>query len=517
MSDFSNNDSNKVNEEELSTVFSNPTEHKKTADKVKKKPKILIVLVCVLAVAVLAGGTWGVVKFIPKLKTDDETSSQTSGIELLNIAEKDAKGITVTNEYGSFNYYTKTEKDEEGTETVNWYLKGYSSDVVSSSTLQSKAQGVLELSAQRLITEMSEKDCGLDSPTATTVVNTTYGKKTKLLLGSQSFDETGYYLKIDGSDKIYLVESDIADSFSFTLNSLARLDTTKTFELDDDMLEDYASEDGSLLGFDEFIVTGKNYQEPLVIVYEPERAAGTNSYLVRSASNRIAENNTMSELITVFSNGLTPDGAYALDVKTESLKKFGFDNPDFQVTMRIKKKSLTYKFAKQDDGNYAVWCDGEKLIKMVLAEQIGFVEYKKEDFYSTWVCLNNIADVKKLTINTAEKNYSFGIKQIPNEETGGVDYEVTYNGNKINTEKFQEFYTQLLSTYCSDFKPGNTTGKSEYSFVFEFIDKIGGENRTDFYNHSDTRYSYKTNGVPLGKVNKSDITKLISSLEELVK
>ncbi|MBR4973197.1 MAG: hypothetical protein IKY45_01890, partial [Clostridia bacterium] len=70
------NDSNKenleLNEEEFSTVFSDPVEHKKQAENIKKKKRLPVVISSILAVVILIGGTIGVIKLIPEMETDDE-------------------------------------------------------------------------------------------------------------------------------------------------------------------------------------------------------------------------------------------------------------------------------------------------------------------------------------------------------------------------------------------------------------------------------------------------------------
>ena len=67
MSDFPEQEkTNLQNEEEFSTIFSDPTAHKKTAEDVKKKKLLPIIIAAFLAVAVLVGGTVGVVKLIPE-------------------------------------------------------------------------------------------------------------------------------------------------------------------------------------------------------------------------------------------------------------------------------------------------------------------------------------------------------------------------------------------------------------------------------------------------------------------
>ena len=87
-------------DDEFSTVFSDPTEHKNASGKQRKK-LLPVIIAAVLAVAVLAGGTVAVVKLIPE--REDESSVPTiETITVLNLDSDDFKTVTVTNENGTF-------------------------------------------------------------------------------------------------------------------------------------------------------------------------------------------------------------------------------------------------------------------------------------------------------------------------------------------------------------------------------------------------------------------------------
>ena len=65
-----NNTENSGGDEVFSTVFSDPTEHKRTAPE-KKKNKLLIAIASILAVAIFAGGTVAVIKLIPEREEEE--------------------------------------------------------------------------------------------------------------------------------------------------------------------------------------------------------------------------------------------------------------------------------------------------------------------------------------------------------------------------------------------------------------------------------------------------------------
>lgn len=512
--------------EEFSTIFSDPTAHKKTAENTKSKKRLTIVIASFLAVAVLVGGTVSVIKLIPE-KQEEEVKPVIEDITVLDKTSDDFKSVTVTNANGTFKFYSETvyetetttssdsTESEEDKGTTTWYLEGYKKEHISSSSVESTVTTLGGIVAKMEITELTATDCGLDKPVCKADFVPKEGESFSVLVGNENVDKVsgGYYIKLSNSDKIYLSDSSFKSGFEFTAFDFAETDSLPYFEVDDSMA-DYKNEDGNISTFDTITVTGKNFPKPVVI--EPntdEELSSLAGYIITAPTKRIAEN--ITTLFDAFQKGIIVSGVYSFDTSAASLKAVGLDNPDFVATMKIKNKTLTYKFALQEDGNYAAIADGETLIKMVSASNIPFAAYSTNDFYSTWVCLNSIDDLKSLVINTPDKTYEFGIKANPDEEADDK-YIVTYNGTAIDCQSFQDFYQVMISITCTDFTVDNASGNPDYSFIFNFKDEIGGNNRIDFIKSSDTRYEYKSDGVALGKVNSSAINKIIKELEKLV-
>ena len=132
-------------EEEFSTVFSDPLLHKTVADgkKGNGKKRLLNVVAGLLAVAILIGGVFAVVKLIPKMD-DEGTSSTTPKITVLEMADKDIKKVTLTNKNGTFVMNNTASKDDDGEEEYSWSLNGYKDSVISQSALSNITANVLK-------------------------------------------------------------------------------------------------------------------------------------------------------------------------------------------------------------------------------------------------------------------------------------------------------------------------------------------------------------------------------------
>ncbi len=499
--------------DEDSTVFSNPVEHTKKADGVKAKKRLPIVLASLLSVAVLVGGTIAVIKLIPEKQEDESSVPSIEAIEVLDMKADELKTITVTNENGSFQIYSEkesTKSESSSTEVTNWYLNGYDKDVVSTSSISQIASTTASISASREVTERTAADCGLETPSIKADVVTEKDETFSVLIGDESPDKSGYYLKLSNSDKIYVVDSTVQSSLNFTALSLADLSSMPLFETDD---TNYRTDESGLVTFDSLTISGKNFPNTLLITPNNDnRISEYAQFIVSSPEERIADN--VDKVFAIFNNGLSVIGAYSFDTSAKSLAATGLDNPDFVATMKIKDKSLTYKFKLQEDGYYAAICDGVKLIKMVDPSSIEFINYNSTDFYSSWVCLNSIDDLKAFTYKVGDKTYEFGITANPDEESED-SYIVTIDGKTIKSSTFQNFYQQCVSLSCNDFTVQNLTAQPEISIIFTFKDEIGGQQKVDFVKSDASRYQFSLNGIAMGRVNSSMLNQLTKTLETM--
>lgn len=531
MSNFPENEKNEITQpelnnentaEEFSTVFSDPTAHREVPQ--KKKRRLLAAIAAVLAVAIFAGGTIAVIKLIPE-KEESTESPFAEDIVVTEISSSDLDTVTVKNELGTINLYSKREKSKTESsdstsstgETVTWYLKGVAEDLVDTSTVASFAGSAASISAMREITEKTAEECGLNNPVITVDTVDKKGEKFSVTVGGESPDKSGYYVRTSKDDKIYLVGNTYVDSLKVEPLYFASTNTMSAFDVPDGA-DNYLSDDGKLAYFDSITVNSKNFTDKLVVAYPPsdDELSQYIGYVVKEPTYRIAEN--AENLVSVFTNGVSVTGAYAYDVTNASLKQFGLDNPDFQMTMDIKGKKLTYKFAAQEDGNYAAVNDDSKLISKVSADSVStFINSKIIDFYSSWICLYSIDDISNLNIRVGEKDYKFGITALSEEEAAekDVNYAITLNGKDIDCQSFQNLYQYIVSFACTDYTVDKLSAPSDVDFNFVFKDAARGTSVVKFTKASDTRYQYSVDGRDLGKINSASMNKLTKYLEKI--
>lgn len=511
MENFPENE-NLNEQEEFSTVFSNPTEHTTKAVKNGNKKRILTVLSAFFALAVLVGGTFAAVKLIPKKSDETTDQPELKEIEVLSQKDTDLKSVTVNNKNGSFKFYsviTKAE-DENSEDTVKWYLDGYKQELVSTSSIYSIVNNITKISASREITEKIAEECGLVNPAISADVLANDGGKWSVLIGSKSPDNSGVYLKLSTKDTIYLIPDVIDESLTFEPLDLANTDSIAALSLDSNY-SDY-TEDGKLTSFDSITVSGKNFPKNVVIKPNNDKTIEMLPYVITEPVERVAEN--ADKLLSLFADGVTVSGAYSFDVTPKTLSALGLNNPDFSAKIKVKGFTYTYKFKLQSDGNYAVVNDDSIMVKKVSADSLEVLGYSETDYYSNWVFIENIDKIANLTVNSSGKSYSFDIKANADEEAD-EKYIVNYDGKTLKSSDFQAFYQYCISLQCSDFTTESLNTPDDASLVYSYNDGTKAVTVT-FKKATATKYQYYINGKPMGKVNSSEFNKLDKYLQQLV-
>lgn len=503
---------------EFSTVFSDPTEHK-NAHKTQKRKRLPVILALLLAVAVLAGGTVAVIKLIPE-KDEGSSSSSFETIKVLELKPDDLKTVTVTNENGTFKLYSVKEESESSSssssssaEEVKWYLEGYEKDVINSSSVKSIASAAAAVNAVREITSKTAAECGLESPKIKADIVTNDGAEMSLLIGGESPDGTGTYIKLSTDDKIYISEDTLGSTLTFDALSLAKTDAIPGVTVTDAMKTNYTDDNGALSSFDSITVTGKNFPEKVVITPNTDKNLSQYAaYMTTSPTKRIADN--VDGIFTFFKSGVSVTGAYSFDTSAAARKALGLDSPDLTAAIKIGDYSLSYSFKKQSDGAYAVWYEGAKLISKVAADSISFIDYKATDFYASWVCLQSINELSGFTVKTQDKDYSFDIVYDSSEDAKET-YVITYNGKKLVASDFQSFYQECISLSCSDYTVDKITAAPYMTFVFTYSDSSRAATNVEFRKASETKYQYSIDGINMGKINSSALNKILKQVQKL--
>lgn len=502
---------------EYETIFGDPSEHndkRPKADKGNKK-RIISLISVFLVVAILVGGTLTVIKLIPE---KEEPTTPDAAFEDITVIENETTkldSVTVTNPQGTFKLLSETKpvsdstSSESKTETV-WCIDGMKPELLSASRLETIANAAAMVYASRTINGKTAADCGLETPEYKVDVTSEECGDYSILVGLDSPDGTGTYLKLSTKDDIYIVDSAFADEFNFELLDLANTDSIKGLTVPSGT-EGYTDANGSLTSFDTLELSGKNFPENLLIEINDDDSELTTyaAYVVKKPLERIAEN--IEPFLTLYQSGITVSGAYAFDVESATLAKFGLDNPDIVTKMTAAGVTRTYKFAKQADGDYAVLADDSILVHKVAASSVTIADYKSANMYASWVYLTSINDISNLTVAQGDESYSFDIVY-DDAEDAEETYVITHNGKKLVASNFQDFYQIIIGMACSDFTVDKSL-KGDVAATFTYTYTADGKKDVvSFIKYNETKYQYYVNGVPMGKVTSADYNKIFKNV-----
>lgn len=498
-------------EELESTIFSNPEEHTEKKKKHSKKGFIIKIASAFLAVAILAGGTFAVVKLIPEKQPEQGEDIKTSIAVLSNLSKTVAE-VNVLNKNGEFKLYPTKEVINDKKTTV-WHLDGIDASLTESDTISSIANNAISLSASREVDPKNRplSDFGLDNPIATATVKFSDGTEGySVSIGKVSPDNSGTYIKVSNNDKVYVVDSHITDAFTFEAIDLgsAQPFAPATFEGD---ISSYVDESGVLKSFDSITVSGKNFPQKLTIEpYVNDIRTTVVSYIITTPHFRYADNADL--LLSPFSNGISVAGSYSFDMSQENLKKYGLDNPDLIISISINSQVKTFKLSKVDDNYFAVINEDSKQIKKVAVTSLTVANIKTETFYNKWISMEPIKEISNYTVITEGKTYNFDIKYLPDDEEN--EYVVTHNGKKLTARNFQSFYGDFSILKCVDFENDTVSGEPAAVVKYKFTLQ-GDEVKIEFYKVSETKYQCFKNGVSLGRISSLNYNKFIKSVKAI--
>lgn len=505
-----------ISDEEESTVFSAPTAHKDISRKSGGKKRIVSIIAACLAVAILVGGTLAVIKLIPEMKEDETPESVFDDIVVIDADSSKFTGVTVKNKNGEFKFTTQQISTESATDSSNatayWTVEGIDYSKLSSASLESIITSSASLVATREI-DKNIVECGFDNPTVKVTVESSANDSYTFVVGSKSPDGLGYYLMVEGKDTVYVTPQDEFSAFEFTLlditDKTAIPATTFTVDTSNNKVAD-----GTYAHFDSLTLSGKLYPQKLTITNNPDEseAAQYTPYLVTTPMSRYANTENLVSPINLFSQQSTVVGNYALDITDETLKLFGLDNPDVEITMTISGESRTFKFAKVDETYCAVVYDGAKMIRKAEIASFAFLNLKAEDFYYKSLFMYSITDLSSITLEEGEENIKFDISS-ELDDRGDTVYTILANGKQIDADGFRDYYRDFVSIQCSNFKLESTSAKADATITFGF--KNNNKSVVEFYRVNDTECQYSIDGVAMGRIPSSEYNKMIKNLKTL--
>lgn len=492
-----------TDETENSTIFSDPS-HYNTENETKnavKRPLLIKALSALVAVAVLAVGTFAAFKLIPE-KVTDETPDTT--VSVTAFAETDAKNLSVKNELGTVVLNAEI-VETNGESSVNWTVDGVDTSLTSSSAISSFSKNVLGLNAlEKLAADGT--DFGFEKPSAQVVVQLNDGSYT-LTVGKATPSSIGYYCKLStDTENVYIINSSVAETLSSTTDT-AFADTTGFVSVKNDNNASCFTED-AIITFDYISISGKKHPTPFKIEYLDDADYNTFfSFKMVSPTVRICDNDVPQTVLDAFSAGFSVSGAYCYTPSADDLKKYGLSDPDYIVTLCLKGEKFTLKFSEQADG-YLAFIDGKTdMIQKVAPDTVAFATNSIEKYYSQFVVLENLNGIRQLKVETNKSVYLFDIAYTENPEGNLDQYEAKFGDTVLDIDNFKNYYKTIVNFAPISFETV-AVGKPYVKITFVHSSEHSDTVLT-FTKASSLRYQAEIGGIPVGQITSSVLEKFI--------
>lgn len=496
-----------------STVFSAPTEHK-DKKKAGKHSLTLRLLSIFLVVCLLGGSVWWVAKYISEKSAEEPSTFEPKQIVTLSVSS--FTKLTVIHNEATLVLNSETTEDS-GQQKQVWTLEGYDNTLIDSTSLSQIASYASSLTAfgEYDYDEQTQKaQFGLDNPVLTVDVQTNSENSNFVLTqGNSTADGQYAYLHISSyPNKIYLVNKGTLNGFAVEPLDLAVSTAIPAIEKDS-ANQKYFDSDGLLSDFDTLTISGKNFKEPLVFTPNRDnRFSSYATYICTSPKLRIADG-IIEDIRNSFRDGVSASGVVSFDQSKESVKKFGLDNPDIVITLKVAGKKYFYKLKATDESRtqYYILASIDRMIRTVTISNMEYLSSEEKDFYLGFMALEVISDVSEFALS-GEVNASFAI----NKKEDAEGYDIKCNGQTVESESFQNFYALFIGTSAVDYSTVKVSGKSDLTVTLKHHD---GSSPTiiSFFKLSDSRYQYSVGGTPMGQISSTAYDKIVREISKLIK
>lgn len=513
---MSSEDNKNLNEEMQSTIFSDPAFYNESNDKEDRKgdkhPMITKIVACLLVVALLGGALAAAIKFIPETVEDGNSTNTT--ISVIETSENEVSSIEINNEKGKIVLNAKL-SEADGESVVEWSVEGVDSSLTSSNSISSVATNVLKLSATDK--QAFSEGFGFDKAPITVKVNTkSEDKNYTITFGDSAPAELGIYCKIStDSENIYVIPNETvlalqceATDFAVTTGYSGIPVTSETSS---------SISQGQIINFDYLTVSGEKWGKDAlkVVLQDDESVNAFFAYKMLSPRVHVADDTAVEGITSLFANGISSSGAYALSVDNDTLKKYRLDKPDFVVTLSIAKKEYTLKLSIIDE-NFVAMYDGEKpMIHKVPISSVSFVNTQVTDYYSNFIVLENLSGLTGLKIEVVGgETYDFDLKFTAGEDSSKDTYEAFYGGKELDIQKFKDYYKILVSMSPVSYE-SKTGIKAVTRITFKHSANIP-DTVLEFKAYSSLRYQVEVSGTPIGLVTKTFYDEFLTATKEII-
>ena len=499
--------------DEDSTIFSAPEEHRQkqqtkgTAKKVRKIILSSVALVLVAAIITL------VVIFIPK-NEEDNSSSQLDDIPIMEeslFAEVDRVNLITDEHRVDFRKVSAVRNDKE---TEEWALADVDPTLTSYSNIDNTVTSFMKQSYNKIISEDKNdgKEYGFDDPK----YQVDFYKKGEdsiyfsLIIGGYTPTDSGRYATTTLDDRVYFVRD--TGFYHYTKDKLAFVEAESIPAIAKDATySDKNYTEGTLILCDKMTISSKKLGGTYKLVYkDTDNITVFTNYHFTAPVARPANDEAIGDIVSLFSFGITSSGCYSYSNTQEDIEKFGLDDPDFEVEMKVGDLTTGFKATLQEDGNYAVYYKDNRTIMKVAPDSIAPAAYTRKDVFNTLLFIENITTASSVIVESGKDKVDFRISTTFDEENNRDTLSsVKANGKVITTVNFQNYYSHIIAITPQSFDEEDIKGIAPATTLTIKHNNGTADTVVKYYPVKAARYQVVVNGIKMGLVSAGDHARIM--------
>lgn len=461
-------------------------------------------LIIAASAAVILGGVVAAVMLIPESKEINESDNRST--VLFDKTNCIPEQITVKNSGGEFNllafdYSGQVPKDKTSIViTTDQYIEGYTDDggeeiyveytmqehedLKLSKTLTDKMYSELKnMTALKTIDKSSSKysEYGIDEPASTVSVTYSDDSSYTILLGNESPEGQGVYVKIEGDENVYLVDKTTVTSFYF--EKLQMFDKSLGGDLDE---------------ITALTLSGTAYKNNIEI--RPNKTTCyPNPYMMEQPEYAVCDYTKTDSIISAI-KGCSATWVSAVEVTDDDIRKYGLDKPYKKVRIEDKEGGFVEIIAgsPDKDNKFYIMNTSGKIIYQSDSDEIPWYSADVESFYTDNVfsCTVNMTNTIGLTSGGKTETYKMErTRKLTEDYAENYVYKVMLGDKEVNYRHYTGFLSLLNGFVRTGEKPPSTEGCTEmFRAKLSYFDNDNVSDEIILYRDKADKYFVVLNG-----------------------
>lgn len=424
---------------------------------------------------------------------------------LLEYVPADLKEIHVENAKGTLDILAETPENE----TTQYTIKGLEDFDMQSGVPAEIGSAAAALDFSKVISLDGSKaaEFGLDKPRATVTVQYNDGTSARITVGDDAPQAAGTYIRFGTADTVYLTDSEVVAAFDKGINDLISLTiNSSATESDDNRVS-------------EITISGAAFPETVSLAaYDGEKASF--SFRVTAPFEGYA-NELESSLVEGGIRGLYATSVDLVNPSQAQLKSAGLDKPYAKIKAVYPDCTISLLAAKPQGDSVQLMEDGGRIVYSVPADKVPWVTTSAEKLVNEYVLYPKLVALSEMKVTSGGKTYDFALSSKTSTTTDDDGNETTAtvttvlrDGEEIQLESFSPFYDNAAMIELADTDKAQPNGSPALTLEYTYVTD-GTTDKVEIYAVSDGKYIACLNGKVVGRVRKSEITRVQNSLEQL--